>query len=134
MFEHLSTVIFSLLSAIIGGLVAHRLALLRQKFVTQNEIRIEFLIDAYRQIERNSNVPKGRYDASQLEAAIADIQLLGTKRQTELAQQFATNFASEGQASLDELLADLRDTLRRELELETVPKTVKYLRVIDPTD
>ena len=66
-----------------------------------------------------------------IESAIADIQLLGTKHQVELAVEFTKVFVSKKSASLDDLLQDLRNSLRVELELENVRPKLTFLR-FDP--
>ncbi len=63
-----------------------------------------------------------------MEKPIAKIQIFGTKEQIELAQKFANDMSSENQASLTELLLSLRQHLRKELNLEPVPKKIKHLR------
>jgi len=55
-----------------------------------------------------------------LESAIADVQLLGSPYQVSLARQFAYGMAKDKNASLNELISDLRQSLRTELELEAV--------------
>ena len=66
---------------------------------------------------------------SDLESAIADIQLFGIPKQVDMAKRFADEFAEKHTASLDELLFDLRETLRIELQLEPVESQIKYLRI-----
>jgi hypothetical protein len=67
----------------------------------------------------------------QLESAVADIQLLGTAKQAELAAQFSIDMAENGIAHLDDLLRDLRDSLRSELKLEPLTKNNRVLRFYD---
>ena len=78
-------------------------------------------------------------DERALEIAIADVQLLGSPEQVQLAQQFASEFVGLGHASLDQLLEALRQELRKELFLSPSPaEGVKFLRIIRhqslPTD
>lgn len=56
---------------------------------------------------------------------MADIQLLGSKRQAELAREMA----AEGRADPDPLLRLLRDDLRREMSLEALSGKPIHLRV-----
>ena len=67
--------------------------------------------------------------ARNLESAIADIQLFGTKGQSVLAQQIAHQFADEGHTSFDELLNMLRADLRQELDLEKLEDKRAILRI-----
>ena len=97
----------------------------------RRELRVKYLIDAYRQLERASNRTATGGQSSRLESAIADIQLLGTPKQVEMAKRFAIDFAQNRTASLDELLFDLRATLRAELDLEIVESQIQFLRIYD---
>ena len=97
----------------------------------RRKLRISYLLEAYRKLEGGSNRDEPTPYRSQLESAIADIQLLGSRRQVSLAKKFATEIARNRSASLDELIADLRQSLRTELELEPVQETVVYLRFVD---
>ena len=55
------------------------------------------------------------------EAAMADIQLFGTKRQIELSQKIAREFAEKKTVLMDDLINDLREDLRELLKLEKLP-------------
>jgi len=112
----------------VGWRVTHRFEMERSRAAKRRELKVQYLIDAFRQLEYVSNRPIGPITAPGFEKAIAGIQLFGTARQVELAQQFATGMAEHRMHSLDELLADLRQSLRVELDLERVPEGIKYLR------
>jgi len=68
-------------------------------------------------------------DERALESALADVQLLGSGTQVQLAREFALDFARKGNADLDELLESLRRDLRRELDLGSVSDRVVHLRI-----
>jgi uncharacterized membrane protein len=68
-------------------------------------------------------------DDRDVETAVADIQLLGSLTQVQLAGEFAQSFAAEGKADTEPLLEDLRASLRRELLLEAVPPNRLWLRI-----
>jgi len=119
--------------AIVGWFVAHYLSSNRERARKRHDLRVQYLIEAWRRLENASNRhDDSRYD--DLERAIADIQLFGSREQIELAQRFAEDFVKNGSASLDELLEDLRQDLRKELRLESVPKNIKYLRIISSVE
>jgi hypothetical protein len=63
-----------------------------------------------------------------LESAVDDIQLFGTRKQVAAAQEFARNMAHHREASLDGLLADLREDLRKELQLDPIEAERVFLR------
>lgn len=114
--------------AVGGWYVAHRLNVSRVRASKRRELRVRYLIDAYRQLEWASNRPSRPLTAPKFETALADIQLFGTAKQVRLAQTFAVDLAKNLTSSLDELLEDLRHDLRRELDLEDVPREIRFLR------
>lgn len=65
---------------------------------------------------------------AELETAIAEIQLLGTQKQIELAQQVAVQISQTGVGDTLELLMQLREDLRKELGIYPVERDLKILR------
>ena len=96
----------------------------------KQEIRLQFLIDAYRQIESSSNrSPEETWEAvKKIESAISDIQLFGTRKQVVLAQEVVDKVAAGGGMLFNELLDELRRDLRSELELEPLREGRRILR------
>ncbi len=127
-----------LMSAMIGALIAilswpiaHWLTRKREILAEKRQLRVTYLLEAYRRLEDAGNraiAPKSD-KCRNIESAIADIQLLGTPKQIGLAADFAEEFARNGAASFDLILYDLRESLRRELELETTTAPLKFLRI-----
>jgi hypothetical protein len=116
--------------AIIGWIAGHLLTAARDRANKRRELRVQFLIDAYRKLEAAANRDGNQEpDWPAFETAIADIQLFGTKSQVENATTFADEFASKGTYSLSRLLMDLRSDLREELRLEPIKGTIMHLRV-----
>ncbi|WP_169978295.1 hypothetical protein [Tautonia rosea] len=113
------------IGAIAGWFVLHILEGRRHRENRRRELITQLLIEAYRRLEGCVE----RSNPLDLESAIADIQLFGSRRQVELAQAFAVQFANEGSAILDNVLVSLRDDLHRELRLEAVPRTLMYFRI-----
>ena len=119
--SHISLIIsaIAVASTICGWFVIHFMSLKRNFANKKKEIRISYLISAFRCIE--DSVQRTSNDKLlQLESAIADIQLFGTKKQVELSRKFAMELAHNHKADAVFLLMDLRDDLRKELNLETV--------------
>lgn len=112
---------------VIGWIVVYIFAIRQNTQIKKKEVTIEYLIQAWGKLEKASNRKDNRYN-TEIETAIADIQLFGTKRQIELAQQFAEEFARNKDSSTLDLLVLLREDLRKELKLERVPKKFKFLR------
>ena len=115
--------------AVVGWYAAHRLFAARDRANKRRELRVQYLIEAYRRLENVSNRPISKATAPDFEKAIADIQLFGTPQQVALAKEFAVGFAQAGTHTLDPLLNDLRDSLRAELDLEPVSVGITYLRM-----
>lgn len=114
--------------ALAGGWLGHRLAARRDMLNERRKLRVTYLLEAYRKLEDagNRNDPDRTWPL--FESAIADIQLLGSPTQVELARRFALDMAQRHTALLDPLVNDLRQSLREELELPAVYETVVYLR------
>jgi len=129
-FELLLPLLITTLVAILGWIVAHRLAAKRDVANKRRELRTNYLINAYRKLESSANPlhPQARWEC--LELAIADIQLFGTPRQVKMAIDFAKTMEKDNSASADDLLFDLRRSLRAELQLEPVDANITYLRFI----
>ena len=119
--------------AVAGWWVVHRMTAKRDRENKRRDLRIQYLIDAYRKLEGVSNREENSPEwAKKLESAIADIQLFGSARQVAMAKEFASDMAAQRGASADDLLKDLRKDLRQELLLENVPDDLKYLRIKAP--
>jgi hypothetical protein len=127
--ELLVSLLITSVVVIIGWFIAHWLSSKRDQENKRRDLRVQYLIEAWRKLENASN----RYDNTQLadlETAIADIQLFGSPKQIDLAIQFVENFVNTKTGSLDELLNELRQSLRNELNLEAVSKNTHHLRII----
>ena len=112
---------------VIGWIVVYILAIRQNTQIKKKEVTIEYFIQAWGKLEKASNRKDNRYN-TEIETAIADIQLFGTKQQIELAQQFAEEIARNKESSALELLILLRENLRKELKLEKAPRKFKFLR------
>ena len=120
-------IIIQCILTVIGWIVVYILALRQNTQIKKKEVTIKFLIQAWKMLEKASNRKDNRYN-TEIETAIADIQLFGTKRQIELAQRFAEEIARNKESSILELLVLLREDLRKELKLEDVPRKFRFLR------
>jgi hypothetical protein len=113
---------------VLGWGIVHRNSSGRDLANKRRELRVEYLIGAYRRLENASNRDGTLATFLEVEKALADIQLFGTPNQVELARAFIHKFVQESSASLDPLLDDLRGELRKELHLEEVPQKTVYFR------
>ena len=121
------------LAAAIGWWVAHAFTSRRDIANERRKQRLVYLLEAYRKLESCAFPHDPTSIWNSFETAIADIQLLGTPKQVELAQAVAravSDNPNEG-ASLNELLFDIRQSLRAELQLEAIntkPVIVRFRR------
>ena len=99
----------------------------------KREIRLQFLVDAYRKIESSGNRPLSHDSeyARNIENAIGDIQLFGSRKQVELTQAEAKLLCATGHATHDALLNELRRDLRSELDLEALSDERQILRITE---
>jgi hypothetical protein len=93
-FANVLQIIETITVALGGWYVTHLLTSTRDRSNKRRELRVKYLIDAYRQLEWASNRPFSLATAEKFEAALADIQLFGTPHQVCLAQEFAVGFAT----------------------------------------
>jgi len=117
----------ALLLTIIGWGVAYLFSKKRDEANKRKEIRVSYLIDAWRLLESASNRDDNSLNKN-IEIAIADIQLFGNHKQIELAQKLADEISKMRRADPLELLIELRTSLREELKLEKTSNVFKFLR------
>lgn len=88
---------------------------------------VDYLIISYFRIADACNRDVAKESESErrynLERALEDIQLFGSERQIELAKLAYKGFVLDKSTSMDNLLQDLRNSLREELGLERVNDT-----------
>lgn len=125
--------VLAALVAIIGWGVTHHQSIIKARNAKQHDMRIQFLLEAYRRLESAANRPEaGKYEQDKFESALADIQLLGTKSQIDELMQFLNEWNSGGGgASINPLLELLRVHLRKELDLEIDVPGIKIFRFED---
>jgi hypothetical protein len=96
-------------------------------------MQTDFLVTAFQHLANSANRPfaPGAEHLKNMESALADIQLFGSKKQVQLVEDFASEFAQANLASLDPLLNSLRQDLRKELGYEQINSNVKWVRFED---
>jgi hypothetical protein len=100
--------------AVLGWFAAHRLGVRKDMATRRRELRVEYLIEAYRRLEgaaQRSDVERRK----DFESAVADIQLFGSGRQISLVHELVQAIAKDGYATFNPLLELLRSELRHEL-------------------
>lgn len=114
--------------AVVGWYAVHRLSMNRDQENKRRELRIQYLLEAYRRLENSSDRRDLSPYARDIESALADIQLLGSKDQVQLAHEFAVSMAKDQTASLDPLVANIGSELRRELGLDSLTNGIVVFR------
>jgi hypothetical protein len=123
---HWNVIIPSIL--IIGGwFIVNWLTAKRELRNKKREVRIQYLIEAYRSIASAANRGNATSNDQKLsiEAAIEDIQLLGNSDQIAALNKMIESSNS----NFTEILESLRKELRKELALEQVEESLKFYRM-----
>lgn len=113
-----------LITGIFGIFLGSYLTKKRDFQKTKKELRIKYLIEAYRKIEKGAMPVSKKFDKGDFESAIADIQLFGNPSQIHLAYKFCEEAAKGNGKLLQELLENLRNELRSEVKIsnKNIPK------------
>ena len=128
--------IITVLIALFGWLIIHRLTAWRDRVNHRRQIQTEYLISAFQRLANAANRPpsEGSEYFKDMESAIADIQLFGDVQDVEIVKEFLEEFSSKGHASLDPLLLRLRNKLRKELDYGELEGNVRWLRFAGSPD
>jgi hypothetical protein len=116
--------------AAIGWIIAHRLTSERDAINKRKEMRLKYLVDLYRKIERRLGGTIDSQDiADDISTAVADLQLFGDSNQVRSAREIAKSFAGVHTETLDIsiLLFELCNTIRAELQLPPLEEPVMHL-------
>jgi hypothetical protein len=126
------TILGGICAAAIAAVLTHRLTSRRDQMNRRDDSRIQYLLTAYRTVADTSHrdLDPGSANARTFEQGLADIQLLGSKEQAEMAVAVGKSLAENGEAHMDELLLSLRDDLRGELKLEPLAGSPFHIRVV----
>ncbi|MGQ1892033.1 hypothetical protein ACT29H_16470 [Thermophagus sp. OGC60D27] len=114
--------IISALVIALGWIVSHKLNSQKDLRNKKRDIRTQFLIEAYRTIAYSANRDNNQEEKKSFEAAIEQVQFLGTKEQISLlANAIETrNFSP--------VLEALRAEIRNDLNIETIDVNIKHFR------
>lgn len=125
------TILGGVAAAAIAAVLAHRLTSQRDQANRRSDLRIEYLLGAYRTLADTAHrdLDPNAEHVRAFERGLADIQLLGSPDQAAMAVRVGHQLATEGGADLDDLFLSLRDDLREELDLEPLPKSPVHVRV-----
>ena len=112
---------------ILGWFIVNWLASKRELINKRREVRIQYLIEAYRCIASASNRKEKTTDDQKLniESAIEDIQLFGNEEQLNALN----NMIEDKNNDFTKILEVLRNDLRKELELVSVSNSLRFYRM-----
>ena len=116
--------------ALYGYHIVDNLAAKRDRINQQRDLRIEYLINAYSKLANaiwRDPKPGSPY-FTDMETAMADIQLFGTESQIEKAKEVMDEFQRTKYGPVNELLRELRDDLRQEMDLSKIKGNVQWFR------
>ncbi|MBI5039777.1 MAG: hypothetical protein HZB57_00740 [Gammaproteobacteria bacterium] len=104
--------------AVAGWFAAHQFNVYRDRQSKRRDLRVQFLLEAYRRLESAANrEAKTEAQMLEFESAVADIQLLGTPEQVAATVGYLRQHATGPGAQIDEVLRLLRRDLRKEVGL-----------------
>ena len=120
-------VIITATLVILGWFVANRLTARRELKNKKREVRIGYMIEAYRKIASAANRGPTTSDEQKaaIESAVEDIQLLGNTHQMAALNRMIES----GENDFMEVLRSLRQELRNELNLDDISAPLKFYRM-----
>lgn len=89
----LLTLLIPTLVAVVSWFVGSWLAVRRDRANKRRDLRVQYLVEAYRRLEAAAHRPLVPPHSSDMESAIADVQLFGSAFQVSAAQQLASEMA-----------------------------------------
>lgn len=117
------------LIVVAGWFFAHWLAARRDLTSRKREARLKALEAAYMRLAKAGNTPLTDELMDGIELFVSELQLYGTPGQVALMQEIVEGFKKPNNpVPFDAILADIRNTIRAELELEPVTGGVWWFR------
>lgn len=117
--------------AIVGWYVVHHFTAARELRNKRLELRTQYLLQAYRKLERTVDHTVNQTLVDDLESTLADLQLLGDEKQIEATVAYIKQIGGKhlSKLPLGPILEELRNSLRKELGLPPVHGTIEHLRL-----
>jgi len=114
-----------------GWYAAHHLTAIRDRDNKLIDLRIQYELGIYRRLERTVGKQITREIADEIEMALADLQVIGSVAQVQMANQYIEEFSGRrlDGISVKDILEDIRRTLRQDLWLEPVTEPVRHFRL-----
>ena len=117
--------------AIVGWFAVHQFSAARDRRNRLLDLKTEYLLSVHRRLERSVGKIVTRESADDIEQAIADLQLLGSPRQAHMARDYIKAWGGKdlGGISVGPLLEELRDSIRKDFDLEPIDKPIDHFRL-----
>jgi hypothetical protein len=126
----LITTFITVIFGVIGLVIAHYFNSRRDRGLKRREVITAHLINAYKILANDITERKASPDRDlKLETVIAELQLFGSAKQIEMTKKLTDAIVVGGTFYFDDFLNDLRDELRKELELSPIEGNVRWLRL-----
>ncbi len=123
------TVGIPVIVVVIGWFSGYWLNSRRDLLIRKREARLKALEAAYMRLSVSSNRSLNDKLMDDIETFVSEIQLYGTPRQIQLMSEIVEEFKKpNNRVFYDAILTDLRDTMRKELDLEPISGNVWWLR------
>ncbi|EOW9093111.1 hypothetical protein ACPFUQ_003704, partial [Vibrio cholerae] len=127
--QFLFPVIVSILLAVFGWVVGHKLTSQRDIRNKQRELRVKYLLEAYEVLMVLGRNGKILLNYKEVERAVFIIEVFGTKEQIELTRRFTKEMAENSNSNFTELVVCIRDYIRDELGLDNIGEGINMLRI-----
>jgi hypothetical protein len=114
--------------------LAHLFTVHRDRENRRREQRLGYLVAAFRALAKANHHPRLYEVSDEVEQAVADLQVFGTPEQVRLAQKFAQDLGTTQHAELDDLLNELRNSLRREIGREPIAGNILWIKIGKKSD
>lgn len=100
------TILGGVAAAAIAAVLAHRLTSQRDQANRRSDLRVEYLLSAYRALADTAHrdLDPSAHHVRAFEQGLVDIQLLGSSDQAAMAVRIGHQLASESRADFDDLL------------------------------
>ncbi|MGI3041189.1 hypothetical protein ACRTDM_05485 [Shewanella algae] len=122
------TLLVSSVVIITGWFIAHWFASQRDHRNKKREVRLEYLINAYRSLGMAAAREPNSEFFKNLESGFHDVQLFGSSEQLTLMNDILDAHTKSGGADLEPLLNSLRKKLRTLLGLSEAELKLKFFR------
>jgi hypothetical protein len=128
-FQLLCPLLVTTIVAVAGWFVAHRLGVVRERAAKRQDLRLQYILEAYRSLSiglhwRTKDVSR----SIAFDQALADIQLLGMPKQITLLHFFLDSIEKSNSGDLGPLLQELRVELRNLMNMEPETRSLRWYR------